>query len=296
MSDPRTETVDPRYRDLDRWDSLTALTALWEGQMAAVAAVGAALPALSRAADAMAARLAEGEGRFAYAGAGTSGRVAVADGTELAPTYGWPDARLAFLLAGGEAALTVSVEGAEDDAEGARARVAELGFGPADVLLGIAASGRTPWTVAAVEAARARGALTVGIAGVAGSPLLGAADHAILLETGAEAIAGSTRMKAGTAQKAALTILSTQVMVGLGLVHGGLMVAMQPGNAKLRDRAVGIVARIAGTGREAAEAALEGAGWEIRPAILVARGMEPGEAARRLALAGGRLRDLLDGA
>jgi N-acetylmuramic acid 6-phosphate etherase len=267
---------------------------MWETQLAAVAAIGAALPAIAAAIEAGAERLAQGEGRLGYAGAGTSARVAVQDGSELPPTFGWPEARVLFVTAGGEGAFVQAVEGAEDDAEDARAQVAAARIGPGDVLIGLAASGRTPFTLAALEAARAAGALTVGMSNNSGAPILAVAEHPILVETGSEVIAGSTRMKAGTAQKAVLNMISTGIMVRLGRVHAGLMVDMRPVNAKLRGRAADMVARIAERSEQEAQAALSRTGWSIREAVLVARGASPEEASRRLAQAGGHLRRALE--
>jgi N-acetylmuramic acid 6-phosphate etherase len=275
-----TEAVDPRYADIDRWPTANAVEAMLEGQLAAVAALKAATNSIAAAADAAAERLRRG-GRIAYAGAGTSGRIGVQDGVELTPTFGWPEARLLFLLAGGEAALMRTQEGAEDDAEAALKAVAAHRIGPDDVLIGVAASGRTPFVLAAIEAARGTGALTIGVSNNPATPLLTAAEHAVLADTGSEAIAGSTRMKAGTAQKAALNLLSTAIMLRLGLVHRGLMVNMQVSNAKLRGRAIDMVRDLAGT--DAAEAALEAAEWDIRRAVLVAKGVEPEAAATLLA-------------
>ena len=290
-----TEAVDPRFQDLDAWTPLQAATAMWETQLAAVAAIGPALPAIAGAIEAAAGRLAGGEGRLAYAGAGTSARVAVQDGSELPPTFGWPEARVLFLTAGGEGAMTQAVEGAEDDRADAERQVAGARLGPADVLIGLAASGRTPFTLAALGAARAAGALTVGMSNNAGAPILSASDHPILVETGPEVLAGSTRMKAGTAQKAVLNMISTGIMVRLGRVHAGLMVDMRPANAKLRVRAAEMVARIAGGTAEAAQAALLRTGWSIKEAVLVVRGASPEEAARRIRAAGGHLRRALEG-
>jgi N-acetylmuramic acid 6-phosphate etherase len=288
-----TEAPDPRFRDVDAWTPLEAATAIWETQLAAVAAIGPALPAIADAIEGAADRLSSGEGRLAYAGAGTSARLAAQDGSELPPTFGWPAERLLFLAAGGAAALAQAAEDAEDDAEAGAAGVRAAGIGPADVLIGLAASGRTPFTVAALDAARRGGALTIGVANNSGTPVLRAADHAILADTGAEVVAGSTRMKAGTAQKVILNILSTGIMARLGRVHAGLMVDMRPTNAKLRERAARIVAGLAGVGEEAARDALLATDWRIKEAVLLARGMAPAEAAERLAAAGGRLRDAL---
>lgn len=257
-----TETADPRYTDIARWPTRSAVDAMIEGQLTAIAALQAGAQALADAADAAADRL-RGGGRLCYAGAGTSGRIAVQDGVELSPTFDWGDERLVFLMAGGLDALTSSAEGAEDDSEAARAEVARAGIGEGDVLVGVAASGTTPYTVAAVQAARAAGALTIGIANNAGAPLLAAADHALLAATGAEAIAGSTRMKAGTAQKAALNILSSAIMIRLGYVEQGLMVKMRVSNAKLRDRAVRMVMSLTGIDQETAAKRLADAHYDI---------------------------------
>jgi len=266
-----TETVDPRYLHLADWPSVTAVEAMLEGQLAAIAAIKSQVAAIAAAAEAAAARLGA-SGRLIYAGAGTSGRVAVQDGVELFPTYNWPRDRLVFLMAGGTAALIDSVEGAEDDRDAGRAAVAGAAIGPGDVVIGVAASGRTPYTLAVVEAARAAGALTIGVANNSGAALLTAAEHSVLADTGSEVVAGSTRMKAGTAQKAVLNLLSTTIMLRLGLVHHGLMVNMRVSNRKLRARAERMVAAIAGVDSAAAARALDAAGEEIRLAVLVALG------------------------
>ncbi len=283
-----TETVDPRYLDLADWPTATAIEAMLEGQLAAIAAIRSQVNAIAAAAEAAATRLGA-TGRLVYAGAGTSGRVAVQDGVELFPTYNWPRDRLAFLMAGGTAALIESVEGAEDDPAAGRAAVSAAAIGPSDVVIGVAASGRTPYTLAVIEAARAAGALTIGVANNPGAALLTAAAHAVLAETGSEVVAGSTRMKAGTAQKAVLNLLSTTIMLRLGLVHRGLMVNMRVSNRKLRARAERMVAQIAGVDTGAAARALDVAGEEIRQAVLVALGASVEEAAALLAVHGGNL-------
>jgi N-acetylmuramic acid 6-phosphate etherase len=287
-----TETVDPRYTDVDRWPTLSVVETMLEGQLAAIAALKDQIGAIAAAAEAAAARMHKG-GRLVYAGAGTSGRLAVQDGVELTPTYNWPSDRLVFLVAGGTGALMRSVEGAEDNVEAAREEVAAAEVGPNDVLIAVAASGRTPYAVAALEAARGRGALTIAIANNPGTPLLAAADHPIVADTGAEIVAGSTRMKAGTAQKAALNMLSTAIMLRCGLVHRGLMVNMRISNEKLFRRARRMVATLAGIDEARAADALELAGNDLRRAVLIARGVSPEEAAERLASAGGNLGDAL---
>jgi len=287
-----TETVDPRFADVDRWPTVSVVETMLEGQLAAIAALKDQTGAIAAAAEAAAARMRKG-GRLVYAGAGTSGRLAVQDGVELTPTYNWPSNRLVFLVAGGTSALTRSVEGAEDNVEVARDEVAAAEVGPDDVLIAVAASGRTPYAVAALEAARARGALTIAIANNPGTPLLAAAEHPIVADTGAEIVAGSTRMKAGTAQKAALNMLSTAIMLRCGLVHRGLMVNMLISNEKLAQRARRMVATLAGIDEARAADALELAGNDLRRAVLIARGLSPQDAADRLAQAGGDLGDAL---
>lgn len=289
-----TESVDPRHADIATRPLAEAVGAMLEGQRAATAALESQAGAIAKAAAAMAERLREGRGRIAYAGAGTSGRIAVQDGVELVPTFGWDRARLVYLMAGGEQALTGAVEGAEDDEAAGRAAVGEHGIGPQDVLIALAASGRTPFTCGALEDARARGALTIAIANNPGTRLLAAAEHAILADTGAEVIAGSTRMGAGTAQRAALTVLSSAAMVALGLVHEGRMVAMKPTNAKLQERAIAMVRELADADDSVAAAALAKAGNDVSLAVLLARGLATEDAARLLARHGGSLSAALD--
>lgn len=284
-----TESVDPRHADLETRPLDQAVAAMWEGQRAAIAALADRHGAIAGAAQAAAARLRRDGGRLAYAGAGTSGRIAVQDGVELVPTFGWDRARLVYLMAGGAKALTGAVEGAEDSEDAGRAAVAAEKIGPGDVLIALAASGRTPFTCAALEAARAAGALTIAIANNPGTRLLAGADHAILADTGAEVIAGSTRMQAGTAQRAALTMLSSAMMIALGRVHRGRMVAMRPTNVKLDQRAVAMVAELAGVDETRARAALAGTGGAIAAAVLAARGLAADDAAERLGRHGGSL-------
>lgn len=289
----KTEALDPRYRDLDVWPTELAVEAMLEGQMAAIAALQSQTALIAKAADAAAQRLGTA-GRLVFVGAGTSGRLAVQDGAELWPTYGWPMERMVFLMAGGVSALTEAYEGAEDDVEAGRAEIDNAGIGAADVVIGVAASGRTPFTLAAIEQARAAGALTIAIANNAGSVLLDAAEHPICAVTGSEIVAGSTRMKAGTAQKAMLNLLSTAIMIRRGLVYEGRMVAMRISNAKLLQRGRGMVQDIAEVDAEAAARALDAAGNEIRLAVLVARGCSVAEGEALLDISGGDLRKALE--
>lgn len=283
-----TETVDPRFINVERWPTDLAVEAMLEGQLAAIAALKSQTAAIAGAAEAGAARL-NRDGRLIYAGAGTSGRLAVQDGVELGPTYNWPAERLVFLLAGGTEAMLRSVEGAEDKAEDAVAAIEASGVREEDVVIGVAASGRTPFVIGALNAARAKGALTIAISNNAGAPILAGADHAIVAETGAEIVAGSTRMKAGTAQKAALNMLSTAMMLRSGLVHRGLMVNMRVSNEKLLARARRMVATLGDTDEDVAEAALKAANNDLRTAVLVARGLTPVAAVEALASAAGDL-------
>ncbi len=289
---PETEAISDRYRDLDDWAPETILDALWESQLAAIAAVRPALPALAAAAAASVPLLARG-GRLVYCGAGTSGRIGVQDGAELPPTFDWPENRLVLLMAGGDIAFTRAVENAEDDRPAAIRRIGEHAVGPDDVVLGIAASGGTPFTAACLEESARRGALTIGIANSPGGAVLAAAAHKILVETGAEAIAGSTRMKAGTAQKAVLNLFSTLVMVRLGRVYQGTMVDMLARNDKLRLRAVRMLTHLTGCDPTAARAALAQTGGRVKPAVLVVGGKGVAEADALLARHGGRLRAAL---
>lgn len=276
-----TEAVDPRFVDIDRWPTEAAVDAMLESQFAAVAAVKSQVSAIAAAAEDAAARLGR-VGRLVYVGAGTSGRIAVQDGVELFPTYNWPRERLVLLMAGGPSALTESVEGAEDDSDAGRAAVAAAVVGRTDVLIGVAASGRTPFTIAAIEAARAAGALSIAVTNNPAAPLLAQAHHKIVADTGGEVVAGSTRMKAGTAQKAVLNMLSTATMLRLGLVYRGYMVNMRASNDKLRRRAQAMIRDIAAVDEDTAARALAAAGLEIKHGILIALGAEPATADRLL--------------
>jgi N-acetylmuramic acid 6-phosphate etherase len=285
-----TESLSPRFAGLDEWSTPEVLKALYEGQLLAVAAVSAALPALARAAEAAAAILGRGKGRVIYAGAGTSARIGVQDGAELPPTFDWPEMRINFAIAGSEQAILSAVEGAEDSESDAIERVGRLDVGPEDVVIGVAASGTTPYTIAALVESRRRGALTIGVANNPGTPLLTASEHPILIETGEEVVAGSTRMKAGTAQKIVLNLLSTAVMVRLGRVYNGMMVDLRVTNAKLRQRSEAMVAKIAGCTAAQAGQALARADGEVKLAALIACGAERAVAEAALRRHGGNLR------
>ena len=289
-----TEAALLRYRDADSWPAEDAMAAMLENQFGAFAAVRLALPALAAAATAAADRLRSGQGRLIYTGAGASGRLAVQDGVELHPTFGWPAARLAYLVAGGDAALVRSAEGAEDDTDAGTREMAALGPEPQDVVVAVAASGATRYTRAVQAAGAAAGSMTVALANNPSAPLLQEAAHPILLHTGPEFLAGSTRMTAGTAQKIALNLLSTRIMSDLGRVHRGLMVDMVPSNAKLANRARRMVAAIAGVPLAEAAASWDAAGGNVRVAVLMLRGLGRAEAEAALHAASGRLGLALD--
>jgi N-acetylmuramic acid 6-phosphate etherase len=268
-----TEHLSRRYSDLDAWPSLDVLNALYEAQLSAVAAVRAALPGIASAAEAAVRRLQAG-GRLVYVGAGTSGRIGVQDGAELPPTFNWSDDRVVFLMAGGEGALLKAVENAEDSVEDGVRQIRDAEVGPNDVVIGVAASGTTPFTVSALREATARGAVTVGVSNNSGAPVLSACTHPILVETGEEVVAGSTRMKAGTAQKVVLNLLSTLVMIRLGRVYGGLMVHMRTTNAKLRRRGEIMVTQITGCEERTAIDALAQAEGDVKIAALMVYGVD----------------------
>ena len=284
-----TEDVSPRYLDMDLWSTDEQVAALHESQLTAVAALTPALPAIARAVEEAAVRLRRG-GRIMYVGAGTSARIGVQDGAELLPTFNWPAGQVAFVIAGGEQALLRAVENAEDSGEAGARRIEELNTGKDDVVIGLAASGTTPFTVSAVNAARTRGALTIGIANNAGTLLLQSCDHSIPIETGPEAIAGSTRLKAGTAQKVALNLISTAVMLRLNRVYRGMMVDMRPTNHKLRQRSEQMVARIAECSPNNAADALAAAGGDIKTAALIVKGLNPDAASDLIRRHEGNLR------
>ena len=286
---PGTEAIDPRYAEIDNWPTIDAVTAMIEGQREAIEALNSQADAIAAACAAAAQRLLSSQGRLIYVGAGTSGRVAVQDGVELTPTFGWPEERLLYLLAGGLPALIESAEGAEDDVADAERQIAEHAVNAADVVVAVAASGRTPFTLRAIEVARARGALTIASANNASTPLLEAVLHPILLGTGSEIISGSTRMKAGTAQKAAVNIISTTIMLKLGKVYQGQMVDMIVSNAKLQRRAAGIVQMLTSCSEEEAMAALKRGENSISKAVLIAKGNTPEGAAKLLGDNGGIL-------
>jgi N-acetylmuramic acid 6-phosphate etherase len=284
-----TEEVDPRFADLDAWQLSSAMEAMWEGQLAAISAIGHALPSITAATEAAKSALGE-RGRIVYVGAGTSGRVAVQDGAELMPTFAWPNQRVGFIVAGGETAFVTSIEGAEDDVIDAVKQVKAARLTPHDVVIAVSASGTTPFTVAALLQAGSSGAVTIGVANNPGTALLESVKFPILIETGRELIAGSTRMKAGTAQKVVLNLISSGIMLRLGRVYRGMMVNMQPTNAKLKRRAEVMVAQIAHCDAAQAARALDEAEGEIKTAVLLVLGADKADAETMLRRCDGNLR------
>src|SRR5262245_20808369 len=284
-----TERPSPRYSDIDVWDPADIAEAMIEGQFTAVAAVRAARFALVGAALAARARLRDG-GRLVYVGAGTSGRLAVQDGAELIPTFSWPQDRLLLLMAGGKDALLRSVEGAEDAVDQAVRLVRQHEIGASDVLIAVAASGSTPFTLSCLREAKTRGALTIGVANNRDTPILEEADYPIWLDTGPEPIAGSTRMKAGTAQRIALNLLSSLVMILLGRVYEGLMVDVQAVHNKLVQRSENMLLHLTGRSSEDVRDALARAHGSVKLALLLLQGCDLAEAAEALDRAGGQLR------
>jgi len=285
-----TEARNPASAHLDELSTLEMLGVMNDEDAKVAGAVRAELPAIARAVDAIAKRFGEG-GRLFYIGAGTSGRLGVLDASECPPTFSVLADLVQGLIAGGDRALRLSSEHSEDSLEEGARDLAAAGFARGDVLVGIAASGRTPYVLGAVEHAKKLGALTVGLSCVPGSALAQAAEIAITPATGAEVLTGSTRLKAGTATKLVLNMISTGVMVKTGLTYGNLMVNVRPTNAKLVDRAQRIVMEATGSDRATAERVLEAAGMDVKTAIVMQRlNLVRAEAETKLVAAKGVLR------
>jgi N-acetylmuramic acid 6-phosphate etherase len=287
-----TEARNPASERIDEVSTVAMLGVMHAADEEAVAAVGRELSRIAVAVDAIAARL-EAGGRLFYLGAGTSGRLGVLDASECPPTYNTPPEMVRGIIAGGDAALRRSIERAEDNPELGARDLEENDFGAGDVLVGIAASGRTPYVLGGMEHARRLGALTIGLTCVPGSPVAEEAEIAIVPATGPEVVTGSTRMKAGTATKLVLNMLSTGALVKLGYVYGNLMVNVQPTNTKLADRAARIIAAITGLGYDAAAELLAKA-ESVKTAVVMQKlGVSRADAEARLAAARGRLKDAL---
>jgi N-acetylmuramic acid 6-phosphate etherase len=289
----KTETPNLEHATLDQYPTDQLINALVDDQLGAVHAVRAAGAQLAKAVDAAAARLIEG-GRLIYVGAGTSGRLGLLDSVELYPTFSWPRERAVALLAGGSSAVFQAVEGAEDNFEQGSIDIMAVGLKARDVVLLLAASGNTPYAMGALAAARAVGALSVGIVNNTLAPLATQADIGITLDTGTELISGSTRLKAGTAQKIALNTFSSAVMVRLHKVYGNLMVDLKPTNAKLLRRAVALTALASGASEESSSAMLKECSFQVKTAIVALKNeVSVTQARQLLADAGDNLRQVI---
>jgi N-acetylmuramic acid 6-phosphate etherase len=289
-----TEARNPRTAAIDSLSSLEIVTLINDEDAKVAPAVRCELPQIARAADIIVERLQRG-GRLLYFGAGTSGRLGVLDASEMPPTFSTPPKLVQGFIAGGDAALRRSIEAVEDDAEAGAQVVREAGVSEADVVVGITASGGAPWVLGALAEAQQRRAATVALTCNPDSPLAHRADVVIAPVVGPEVIAGSSRMKAGTAQKMVLNMLSTATMIRLGKVYGNLMVDVQPTNAKLRHRAVRILQEAAGADADTAQRALEATGHAVKSAlVMLLADVNADQAKRRLAVAGGFVRQAVE--
>jgi N-acetylmuramic acid 6-phosphate etherase len=285
----RTEQTDPRYAEIDRLPTAQLAALMNEADASVPAAVAAAVPALVPAIDAIVERLAAG-GRLLYVGAGTPGRIGLLDAAECPPTFGTDPETVQGIIAGGNTAITRAVEGVEDDTDAGVADLAERNVGAGDAVLGLTASGRTPYVLSALAEARRRGAVTVGLSCNADAELSNVVEFPVEVAVGPEFIAGSTRLKAGTAQKLVLNMISTICMVRLGKTHGNLMVDLVATNEKLQARAIRMVQEITGSTAEAAETALNAAGRHVKTAVVMIERSTDAVTARALIEAGqGRL-------
>jgi N-acetylmuramic acid 6-phosphate etherase len=290
LSGLTTEVVRAEHADLDSRGSLDLVLLMNDEDATVAAAVRTAAPQVAAAVDAVAAQVAAG-GRMISIGAGTGGRLAVVDSVECEPTYGTAPGQVVAILAGGAEAMTDAREGDEDDAAAGAADLNALNLTAVDAVIVVSASGRTPYAIGAAQAARRAGSSVIAIANTQGSPLAELADVAIEVPTGPEIVAGSTRLKAGTAQKMVLNMLSTLVMVRQGHTYGNLMIDVRVDNEKLRQRAVRNVAQATGLPYEQAERALAAAGGEAKVAVVAALAKLPVDDAReRLTKAGGNAR------
>lgn len=286
----KTESPSLDHTRLDEYSVGDLVNAFADDQLVAVNAVRAARGQIAAAVSAAVPRLERG-GRLIYVGAGTSGRLGLLDSVELYPTFSWPQERAIALLAGGQEAVYQAVEGAEDRTEQGAIDLNAIGPGPNDVVIALAAAGTTPYTLGAMRAARAAGTLTIGIANNPDAPLTREAEFGITLDTGSELISGSTRLKAGTAQKITLNTFSSAVMVRLNKVYGNLMVDLKPTNAKLVRRAIRLTMLATGCDEALAQKTLEGCRFQIKVAIVaIVKKVTITEAEARLAMANGSVR------
>ncbi|MET8011538.1 N-acetylmuramic acid 6-phosphate etherase [Streptomyces sp. NPDC005271] len=291
-----TEAFRPELAEIDRLETVEIARIMNAEDAAVPAAVATQLPGIAAAIDGIAERMSRG-GRLIYAGAGTAGRLGVLDASECPPTFNTRPDQVVGVIAGGPGAVVTSAEGAEDSAELAAADLDRIGVGVKDTVVGVSASGRTPYAVGAVEHARRHGALTVGLSCNAGSALAAAADHGIEVVVGPELLTGSTRLKAGTAQKLVLNMLSTITMIRLGKTFGNLMVDVRASNEKLRARSHRIVSLATGASDQRIESALEATDGEAKNAILtILGGVDAPTAEKLLGEANGHLRTALEAA
>lgn len=289
----QTEQARPELAELDSWSTEDIVALMAADARRASAAVEAAKATVARAVEEITARMADG-GRLVYVGAGTAGRLGLLDAAEAGPTFSVPDGTVLGLMAGGVSAFGAARENAEDDTDAGARALDECGIRPIDTVVGISASGRTPFVLGAVKRANEIGALSVGVSCNVSTPLSAAAQIPIDLAVGPEIVAGSTRLNAGTAQKLVLNAISTTVMIRLGKTYGPLMVDLRATNAKLRTRAIRIVTTVTGAEPAAAEEALRSCGWSAKLACLVLmRSLAPGDAAALLERHKGALRQAL---
>lgn len=294
LAAPATEAADPRFAHLDEEDVARLAEIMNEADAEVPRAVRAAFGTLVPAVEAISERMQRG-GRLVYVGAGTPGRIGILDASECPPTFSTPPDLVHAVIAGGREAVFRAQEGAEDDPDGGRRAIDELGLTSADSVVGVAASGSTPFVLAAIARAREAGALTVGLSCNEQTALSAAAEHGIEVLVGPEVLAGSTRLKAGTAQKLVLNMISTIAMVRLGKTYGNLMVDLNASNAKLRSRAVRLVSSITGAGEDEAQQALSATGMRVAPAaVMIQHGTTPAQAEALLERSGGRLRPVLE--
>jgi N-acetylmuramic acid 6-phosphate etherase len=288
-----TEASDPRFAAIDRMSVAELATTMNAADATVPGAVQRALPQIIPAIEAASERMSRG-GRLVYVGAGTPGRIGVLDASECPPTFSTEPDRVFAIMAGGPSAIVTPIEGAEDDADAGARAIDDARLGPLDVVMGIASSGRTPFVLAAVRRARELGALTVGLSCNVGTPLSAIVEYPIEVTVGPELVTGSTRLKAGTAQKLVLNMFSTIVMVQLGKTYGSHMVDLKATNHKLRERAVRMVSTIAEVESPAALAALQAADFEVKTAVvMLRRGLDVPAARGRLTDENGRLRAAL---
>lgn len=289
-----TESVNPATLDLDKLSTFELVRVINAEDARVAGAVQKVLPEIASAIDAIEARMRQG-GRLIYTGAGTSGRLGVLDASECPPTFGVSPTLVVGLIAGGDSALRQSIEAAEDRPEQGQADLQKINFRPEDCVVGLTASGRTPYVLGGLDYAHSIGALAIGVACNRPSVISEHADISILAEVGPEILSGSTRLKSGTAQKMVLNMLSTGVMVRLGKTYGNLMVDLRPTNVKLRERALRLFCQVSGSDEKSAKALLESCNWEVKTAIVAYRlECTPEEARRKLELAEGFVRKVLE--